>query len=121
MTERLSYYQQKSIEYADAEAPIKAFLGAAYNGVETEWDYVTEQMSALEAIFSKGISFGALESYSDFSSERDAFADYSQKIEMIFSICDAVLRPLTSDTIGIDETNSGFTSRCGITSSINEL
>ena len=88
MTERLAYYQQKSMEYADAEAPIKAFLGAAYNGVETEWDYVTEQMSALEAIFSKGISFGALESYSDFSSERDAFADYSQKIEKIFAICD---------------------------------
>lgn len=88
MTERLSYYQQKSTEYAEAEAPIKAFLGTAYKGVETEWDYVTEQMAALETIFSNGISLGALEGYSDFTSERDTFADYARTLENVFASCD---------------------------------
>lgn len=88
MTERLAYFQQKSAEYTEAESQIKTFLGEAYKGVETEWGYVTEQMSALEAIFSNEISFGALESYEDFTSERDTFADYSQKFEKVFATCD---------------------------------
>ena len=75
MTERLAYYQQKTLEFVEAEAPIKAFLGEAYHGVETEWDYVTEQMSALGAIFSNSIAFGTLEHYNDFTSERDTKKD----------------------------------------------
>ncbi len=88
MTEKLSYYQQKINEYSEAETPIKAFLGEAYHGVETEWNYITEQMSALEAIFSNRIFFGNLEHYKDFSSERNIFTDYSKKLENIFAIVD---------------------------------
>ena len=51
MTERLAYYQQRNTEFSEAEASIKVFLGEAYHGVETEWNYVTEQMSEMEAIF----------------------------------------------------------------------
>ena len=89
MTERLAYYQQKASEFVEAEAPIKAFLGEAYHGVETEWDYVTEQMSALGAIFSSSIAFGTLEHYNDFTSERDIFADYHQKLDETFAVCSA--------------------------------
>lgn len=89
MTERLAYYQQKTLEFVEAEAPIKAFLGEAYHGVETEWDYVTEQMSALGAIFSNSIAFGTLEHYNDFTSERDIFADYHQKLDETFAVCSA--------------------------------
>ena len=67
MTERLSYYQQKNLEFVETEAPIKAFLGEAYHGVETEWDYIAEQMSALEAIFSNNVAFGALGQYDSFA------------------------------------------------------
>ena len=88
MTERLSYYQQKNVEYAEAEAPIKEFLGVAYRGVETDWGYVTEQMNALQAIFTNDISFGALTSYSDFASERDIFTDYARRFEAAFIACD---------------------------------
>ena len=49
MMERLAYYQQKSEEFLQAEAPIKAYMGEAYQGIETPWDYVTEQMEALQA------------------------------------------------------------------------
>ena len=89
MTERLAYYQQKTLEFVEAEAPIKAFLGEAYHGVETEWDYVAEQMSALGAIFSSSIAFGTLEHYNDFTSERDIFADYHQKLDETFAVCSA--------------------------------
>ena len=87
MTERLAYYQQKIVEYAEAEAPIKEFLGTAYKGVETEWGYVTAQMDALQAIFSTCVSFGLLENYSDFASERNTFADYAQRLEAAFVAC----------------------------------
>lgn len=88
MTEQLAQYQQKSAEYAEEEAPIKTFLGVAYKGVETEWNDVAEQMSKLESIFSYNISFGALTNYSDFASEKSAFAGYAQKFEQAFTNCD---------------------------------
>ena len=87
MTERLAYYQQRGAEFVEVELSIKAFLGKAYKGVETEWEYVTSQMTALEQIFSTDIAFGTLGHYTDFESERDTFADYHQKIETAFAIC----------------------------------
>lgn len=89
MTERLAYYQQRNLEFVEAEAPIKAFLGEAYHGVKTEWDYITEQMVAMEAIFSSGIAFGTLEHYSDFASERGVFTAYHQKLDEVFTVCSA--------------------------------
>lgn len=89
MTERLSYYQQKNLEFVEAETPIKAFLGEAYHGVETEWDYVAEQMSVLEGIFSNNVAFGALEQYDSFASERSVFADYHHRLETAFAACSA--------------------------------
>ncbi len=89
MTERLAYYQQRNLAFMEAEAPIKAFLGEAYHGVETEWNYVTEQMSAMEAIFSSSIAFGNLEHYDDFTSELGIFADYHQKLDETFAVCSA--------------------------------
>ena len=89
MTERLSYYQQKNLEFIEAEAPIKAFLGEAYHGIETEWDYVTEQMSALEAILSTNVAFGELEQHNSFSSDRSIFADYHQRLGTAFAACSA--------------------------------
>lgn len=88
ITDRLSYYQKKCSEYAKIETPIKAFLGTAYKGVETDWNYVVDQISSLEVIFSSGISFGLLDRYSDFVSEQDVFANYTKNFEGIFSSCD---------------------------------
>lgn len=89
MTDRLSFFQNKLKEYAEAENPIKNYLGEAYTGIDSEWDYIFEQMSALEAIFSKNISFGDLETYADFSTERNTFAQYNQEIENTFTLCDS--------------------------------
>ena len=87
LTESLAYYQKRNLEFVEAEAPIKAFLGEAYHGVETEWDYVTEQLSAMKAIFASTIAFGALEHYDNFIAERGTFADYHQKLDEVFAIC----------------------------------
>lgn len=64
--------------------PIKGFLGVAYKGVETDWDYIAGQMSTLAAMFSNGISFGALVSYDDFATEQHIFSDYAQNLEKGF-------------------------------------
>ena len=77
------------MEFVETEAPIKAFLGEAYHGIETEWNYVTEQMSAMEAIFSGNIVFGTLEQYDNFTSERGVFTAYHQKLDEVFAVCSA--------------------------------
>lgn len=89
VTERLKRYQEKYVAYNEAEAPVKTFLGEAYNGIYTDWDYVTSQMSALNSIFSKGISFGKLTAYSDFSSERNTFAENAQRLTTALASCNA--------------------------------
>ena len=88
LTKELASYQRNIAQFSETEAPVKAFLGEAYQGVETEWEYVTEQMSALERIFHTDIAFGQLTDYDDFSvEERKAFADFHQRLESVFEDC----------------------------------
>lgn len=89
ITEKLSQYQQSNTQYMKTEIPAKVFLGPAYRGVETDWKYIQEQLSALESIFSSNISFGKLYQYDDFSPLQEAFAALNQKIEQSFAICDS--------------------------------
>jgi len=97
MTEQLSLYQKKRAEYDEIEARIKTFLGPAYKGVETEWNYITDQISALEFIISNDIAFGELVNYSDFTSERETFTAYTQNLENVFAICnEEVINRITS-------------------------
>lgn len=88
LTKELASYQRNIAQFSETEAPVKAFLGEAYQGVETEWEYVTEQMSALEQILLTDIAFGQLTDYDDFSTEeRKAFADFHQRLESVFEDC----------------------------------
>ena len=59
--ERLAVYQQKSAAYDEAEAPVKAFIGAGYKGVQTPWDTAFEQIFALKDMVCGGMSFGILQ------------------------------------------------------------
>lgn len=86
--EQLADYQQKNEEYAEKEAPVKTFLGEAYTGVETDWDYAAGQMTELEKAFSDIVSFGTLKNLSDFSSEQESFATYVQNFKKVFTLCD---------------------------------
>lgn len=88
MTEKLSRYQRGLTDFSEAERPIKAFLGEAYQGVETNWNDITAQMTSLEEIFSYGVTFDQLSKLKDFSSYRTGFTDYHQKYEAAFSACD---------------------------------
>ena len=88
MMERLAYLQRKNDEYKTTESSIELPLGTAYKGIETEWDYITKQISDFGAILSKNIRFGMLEECKDFVSEVDSFADYSKRIEKAFELYD---------------------------------
>lgn len=88
MAERLADFQRKSAEYAKIEVPIKAFMGEAYKGIETEWDYAIEQMSLLRRLIANNITFGSLRHCNDFTSNRDVFAEYHQRFQKIFRVCD---------------------------------
>lgn len=89
MMERLSFYQQKSQEYAASEQPVREFLGSAYAGVNTEWDYVTNQMHTLQEMFATEISFGKLIEFADFSEGQNCFEEYANRLDAAFSACGA--------------------------------
>ena len=88
LLKQLADFQEKITEYTEAESAIKGFLGEAYNGVDTKWGYVTEQVSVLEEIFTHNTNLGLIGNYEDFVSERNNFAGYYQKIEEAFSVCE---------------------------------
>ncbi len=88
ITQKLADYQQKQEEFAKTEAPIKSLVGSGYNGVQTDWTYVINQMNILKAMLSRGISFGKLPEYADFEPERSNFSDYAERLDQTFSSCD---------------------------------
>ena len=108
MMERLSYYQQKMQEYSECEQPIKDFMGSAYSGVTTQWEYVTDQMSTLQSMFNLGISFGKLLEFEDFTPEQSAFAQYAQTLDAALSACgtdyiDCLSRSFDKSTLNIEQ------------------
>lgn len=88
LTEELANYQQNMRAFAGTENRFREFLGRAYKGLETDWDYVLEQISAFEKI-SGDLAFGNLDEFGSFVKERSAFAGYGSKIETAFSLCDS--------------------------------
>lgn len=85
LMETLSNYQKAVSEYSSIEASVKSMFGSAYNGIETNWDYVSEQMNMLKDILSNEYSFEPLEKYSNFLSESKAFIEYSNQIANILN------------------------------------
>ena len=87
--ERLAAFQQKSEEFAAEETPVKPLLGPACDGVKTDWDYLANQLTALDVAYSKGLSFGSLAQAADLTSEKDAFAGYAKRLGDAFAGCDS--------------------------------
>lgn len=87
MTERLSRYQQSMANYATVEAPIKEFLGEAYIGFESEWNYISVQMSTLKNACFNCVDFGSLKNLKELASERAVFADFHRRLNKAFAVC----------------------------------
>lgn len=85
LMKNLSEYQKAMSEYAHIESSVKSLLGPAYKGIDTDWDYVNNQMEALKNVIDSGYSFESLEKYSSFLSENKSFIEYSNQIAGILS------------------------------------
>ena len=85
LMKNLSEYQKAMSEYAHIESSVKSLLGPAYKGIDTDWDYVNNQMEALKNVIDSGYSFEPLEKYSSFLSENKYFIEYSNQIAGILS------------------------------------
>ncbi len=88
-TKNLFFYQQKTSEFYELELSVKDIIGQIYVGLNTDWEYVSKQMELLRSLFTAGMVFGNLESYShsEFESESDVFASYAQRLDYCFSLC----------------------------------
>lgn len=80
----LSTYQKAINKYPSIEAPVISMLGPAYKGIDTNWDYVSEQMDTLKQMLSEEHTFEQFEQHSSFLSESKTFIDYSDRISNIF-------------------------------------
>lgn len=89
VTEKLAQFQLIEASFIETESSIKAFLGEAYKGIETDWNYVNEQMATLETIISNNVELGNLPDYDSFITERDVLANYVKMLEEGFQACNA--------------------------------
>ena len=87
MTERLAHYQAACAAFEKAEGPLNAVLGEGYRGVDSDWDYITDQMAALGALFDRGTAFGALTACGDISTERTNFETFARRLDEAFALC----------------------------------
>lgn len=83
--QQLTDYQQKVSQYKEIEAPVRALLGTAYAGIQSNWNYIIEQMNAIRVIFSDVTSFGNLAEFTDFTQECNNFATYAEKLDCCFA------------------------------------
>ena len=67
----LSVYHAKLEGFQQIEAPIKSDLGAAYKGVDSDWQIILKQINRLKELFSSGASFSKLETFSNVEYENN--------------------------------------------------
>lgn len=85
----LSIYHAKYEEFQQIEGPIKAGLGSAYNGVDSDWQTILKQINQLKELFSSGASFSKLEVFSnvDYENNRSEFHVIAERIAEISNKC----------------------------------
>ena len=86
-TQRLAFFQQKLSEYNELESQIKTYLGTAYIGVDTDWQYVMQQMEILKSFHQRLNYFGKLCEDSCYYSDFNKLKDYADEITNAFNIC----------------------------------
>ncbi len=87
VTGQLCEYQKRCEKYAETEGQVKAYLGEAYCGVETDWDVVNGEMSQLKTIQEGHFEYGNLGTYETFVTRKEEFADVHRRYEDVFSSC----------------------------------
>lgn len=85
IAEQLAQFQQQSDIYDQEKDPAETFLGSAYHGIDTDWDYVINQMGTLHEILLQGVSFDELSHRADFSDDQENFAHYARAFKDLFS------------------------------------
>lgn len=85
----LSNYHAKLAEFIQVEEPIKDALGAAYNGVDSDWQTILKQINQLKELFASGASFSKLEVFSnvDYENNRTEFHVIAEKIAELSNKC----------------------------------
>lgn len=85
----LSIYHTKLDEFIQIEAPIKDALGAAYNGVDSDWQTILKQINQLKELFASGASFSKLEVFSndDYENNRTEFQVIAERISELRNKC----------------------------------
>lgn len=87
LSENLSLHQQKTKEFYDLEPMVVSYLQPIYDGVNTDWDYVSSQLNILSTFLSQNMMFGSLRemTLSEFYGEKETFSEIAEKLNSCFS------------------------------------
>lgn len=86
--ELLSRIQKAETDFHNLEVRIKPSVGKLYEGVDTCWKSLKEQVSEWGSIFELDYSFEGFERLSDFADEQERFGFFAQRLREVLDQCD---------------------------------
>lgn len=85
----LSLFESKMELFQQKAETLKGLLGCCYQGIETSWDEVEDELERLQTFLSANVSFGDLAYRHTSSSEKDVFLQLHEKLQSALKSVDA--------------------------------
>ncbi len=85
--EQLAAMETMTAEYEQLEATVSGYLGAAYQGMDSDWDYLSQQMDALYALLDEQVYLGKLPELENLAGEQETMAAFAGELKAARSIC----------------------------------
>lgn len=86
LMQKVQEFQAKTAKFSEIETPIRQSMGAAYVGVDSDWEAMIEQIRRLMELFDEGAVFAKLELFSecDYENNKTKFNQISEKLSVLY-------------------------------------
>ncbi len=85
--EQLAALEKLSTDYAELERKVSGYLGPAYQGADSDWDYIAQQMDELYALLEERIYLGKLPALKNLAVEQEKLASLAEGLRNARSVC----------------------------------
>ncbi len=86
--EQLAAMEKLSTDYAELEKKIIGYLGPAYQGADSDWDYIAQQMDELYAFLDERVYLGRFSVLQNLTDEQGKLAALAEGLRNARSACD---------------------------------
>ncbi len=98
----LAEVEKLSTDYAELERKISGYLGPAYQGADSDWDYIMQQMDALYALLEERVYLGKLPELKDLAGEQDNLASMAEELRNARSVCSEEMLQMLQESFDTD-------------------